>query len=126
MVAAAKLAWVLYHDCYLVARDAPDDFRDLVSELSSLQSILRSLRDEINSDPGYLERVGDHRKQAIERTVDGTFRTLKGLERLVRRYQALGMSEGLNFWKRIRWSISQRDIAGFRQKIMVHGTTLNL
>lgn len=86
-----------------MARDAPDEFRNLVNELASLQGILRSLRDEINSDPGYLERVGKERKDAIERTVDGTFYTLKDLQQLVYKFRSLGLSDGINFWKRIKY-----------------------
>ncbi|TGZ81813.1 hypothetical protein EX30DRAFT_340244 [Ascodesmis nigricans] len=123
---AARLAWVLYHDCYLVAREAPEEFRNLVSELGSLQGILRSLRDELNSNKKYLENVGAERQDAIERTLDSTFRTLKELQQLVHRFREIGLSDSINFWKRIQWATQQRDIESFRQKLMVHGTTLNL
>ena len=43
LLAITKLAWDLYHNCYLVAREAPDDFHKLVHELTSLQRVLRAL-----------------------------------------------------------------------------------
>lgn len=67
LLSVTKLAWDLYHNCYLVAKEAPDEFRQLVNELASLQGVLRTLRDDVNSDKSFLERMGDNRKQMLER-----------------------------------------------------------
>ena len=67
ILAVTKLAWDLYHKCYLVARDAPDEFRQLVNELASLQSVLRTVRDDINSDVSFLQKLGDSRKESLKR-----------------------------------------------------------
>jgi len=36
ILAVTKLAWDLYHNCFLVAKEAPDDFRQLVNELAQI------------------------------------------------------------------------------------------
>ena len=83
VLAVTKLAWDLYHSCYLVAREAPDEFRQLVNELASLQGILRTLRDDINSDKSFLERIGEARQQSLVRCVSSCDDTLHKLGNLV-------------------------------------------
>ncbi|KAE8385322.1 hypothetical protein BDV23DRAFT_176335 [Aspergillus alliaceus] len=54
ILALTKLAWNLYHNCYLII---------LVNELASLQGALRVLRDDVNSNSSFFENrhmgVGD-------------------------------------------------------------------
>ncbi|KAI4137362.1 MAG: hypothetical protein LQ341_005176 [Variospora aurantia] len=69
VLALTKLAWDLYHNCYLVAKDAPEDFRLTVNGLASFQAVLRTLRDDENSGSSFLERLNDDRKKMPERQV---------------------------------------------------------
>ncbi|KAI9754855.1 MAG: hypothetical protein M4579_004512 [Chaenotheca gracillima] len=127
VLSVTKLAWNLYHTCYLVARDAPEEFRQLVNELASLQGVLRSLRDDVNSDKSFLERLGENRKDMLERCLAGCYDTLQKLEALVSRYRQLGIGgDGLQFWKRIKWVTQQRDVSNLRSKVMVHTCNLSL
>ncbi|CUS11762.1 unnamed protein product [Tuber aestivum] len=120
-IAGAKLAWDLYHKCFLVAKDAPNEFLELMRELSSLRGVLKCIEDEIST-----RRIDEPRQLAIKRTMDGTTHTLRRLESLVLKYRKLGFSDGLHFWKRIGWVREQRDIEGFRVRIMIYACTLNL
>lgn len=127
LLAVTKLAWDLYHKCFLVAREAPDDFRQLVNELASLQSVLRSLRDDVTSDKSFLDKMGENRKEMLERCLVSCFDTLHKLERLVARFRELGnVGDGPQFWKKLRWVFKQGEISGLRSKIMVHSCNLNL
>jgi len=90
-------------------------------ELSSLRGVLKCIEDEINT-----RRMDDSRQLAIKRTMEGTTRTLRKLEGLVHKYRKLGFSDGLQFWRRLRWVTEQRDIEGIRVRIMVYACTLNL
>ncbi|KAL9120549.1 MAG: hypothetical protein Q9187_002895 [Circinaria calcarea] len=121
-----KLAWDLYHNCYLVAREAPDDFRQLVSELGSLQGVLRNLRDDVNSDKSFVERLGEHRKEMLERCLSGCFDTLRKLQELVVKYRKLGINDGLQFWKKLKWAVKQGEISDLKSKIMVHTCNISL
>ena len=121
-----KLAWDLYHNCYLVARAAPDEFRQLVNELASLQGVLRALRDDVNSDISFLEKLGEARKQTLSRCIAGCYDTLQKLQELVIKYRQLGIDDGLQFWRKIRWVTQQKDVSRLRSKIMVHTCNLSL
>lgn len=126
LLTLTKLAWDLYHNCYLVARDAPDGFRQLVNELASLQGVLRSLRDDVNSDKSFLERLGEDRKQTLERCLQGCFNTLKELRDLVVKYRELGIGDGLMFWQKIKWISQKSTITELKSKVMVHTCNLSL
>lgn len=126
IVAVTKLAWDLYHKCFLVAREAPDEFRQLVNELASLQACLHTLRDDVNSDKSFFERLGENRKQTLERCLRNCFDTLRKLQRLVIEYRELGAPDGLQFWKRLKWVGKQGEVANLKSKIMVHTCNISL
>ena len=127
LLAVTKLAWDLYHKCFLVACEAPDDFRQLVNELASLQSVLRSLRDDVTSDKSFLDKMGENRKEMLERCLVSCFDTLHKLKALVARFSELGnIEDGLQFWKKLKWVFKQGEISKLRSKIMVHSANLNL
>ncbi|KAI9846413.1 MAG: hypothetical protein M1837_004004 [Sclerophora amabilis] len=127
LLAVTKLAWDLYHNCFLVAREAPEDFRQLVNELASLQGVLRTLRDDVNSDKSFLEKLGESKKDMLERCLGGCYDTLKKLEELVTKYRQLGIGgDGMQFWRKIKWVTQQRDISNLRAKVMIHTCNLSL
>ncbi|KAI9886489.1 MAG: hypothetical protein M1823_001739 [Watsoniomyces obsoletus] len=126
VLAVTKLAWDLYHNCYLVAREAPDEFRQMVNELASLQGVLRTLRDDVSSDQSFLEKLGDHRRETLERCLNACQETLRKLEAIVHKYRELGINNGLQFWRRIKWATQQPVISGVRAKLMVHSCNISL
>ncbi len=126
LLAATKLAWDLYHNCYLVARDAPDEFRQLVNELASLQGVLRTLRDDVYSDKSFSDRIGDARKRTLERCLNGCYGTLRRLNDLVVQYRKLGVGDGLQFWRRIKFAYQKSEVADLKAKVMVHTCNLSL
>lgn len=126
LLSVTQLAWDLYHNCYLVAREAPDDFRQLVNELASLQACLRTLRDDVNSDKSFLDKLGDNRKQTLERCLANCFDTLRKMQKLVIKYRELGVGDGLQFWRKLKWVGKQGEIAELKSKIMVHTCNISL
>ena len=126
LLAVTKLAWDLYHNCYLVARDAPKDFRQLIDELGSLQGVLRTLNDDINSDESFIERLGDSRKETLERCLGSCFNTLNKLQKLVFKYRELGVSDGAQFWRKLKWAGKQGEIADLKSRLVVHTSSISL
>lgn len=126
VLTVTKLAWDLYHNCYLVAREAPEDFRQLVNELASLQGVLRTLRDDVNSDTSFLDRLGGNRKETLERCLGSCFDTLNKLQKLVIKYRELGVNDGIQFWRKIKWVTKQGEIADLKSRIMVHTCNISL
>lgn len=123
----AKLAWNIYHTCYLVARDAPDSFRQLVNELASLQGALRSLRDDVSSNASFFDQMEEVRKQILSRCLSSCFNTLHRLNDLITRYQGMGIGDRKQlFWQKIKWASQRGYIEELKSKIMVHTCNINL
>ncbi|KAI4178364.1 MAG: hypothetical protein LQ348_005618 [Seirophora lacunosa] len=107
------LAWDLYHKCYKVAKDAPDDFRQLVNKLASLQGVLRTLRDDANSDDSFTRRLDDSRKERLESCIQSCHDTLRNLKKLVSKYQELVVGDGKQFWRKLQWVTEKGHITDF-------------
>jgi len=126
LLTITQLAWDLYHTCYLAAREAPDNFRQLVNELASLKGVLRTLCDDISSDKSSLDRMEENRKQTLERCLANCFETLHKLQKLVIKYRELGVADGLQVWRKLKWVGKQDEIAELKSKIMVHTCNISL
>lgn len=119
-------AWDLYDNCYRVAKEAPDDFRQLVSELGSLQGVLKNLRDDINSDKSYIKRLDADRKESLQRFLKACFVTLRKLKVLVMDFEGLGADEGIQFWKRFKWATKKKPVTELRSQIQAHTCRIQL
>lgn len=127
VLALAKLAWDLYHTCYLVARDAPDGFRQLVNELANLQEVLRSLRDDVNSNASFFDQLDHGRKTIFGRCLRSCFGTLHRLNELINKYRSLGLDDGKQlFWQKVKWVTQRGNIEELKSKIMVHTCNIRL
>ncbi|KAL9050061.1 MAG: hypothetical protein Q9206_005242, partial [Seirophora lacunosa] len=118
-----KLAWDLYHKCYKVAKDAPDDFRQLVNKLASLQGVLRTLRDDANSDDSFTRRLDDSRKERLESCIQSCHDTLRNLKKLVSKYQELVVGDGKQFWRKLQWVTEKGHITDFSLSLLLHCLT---
>lgn len=57
--AALHLTWALYRYCYKVARDAPEDFKLLLGEITMLSQSIRLLQEEAANPESTMVRAGD-------------------------------------------------------------------
>lgn len=122
-----KVTWELYSRCQTIAKDAPDGFRALVTELGSLQGALRALSDDFSSNTAFFERMNDARRQTLGRCLSLCLQTLQRLKALLNRYRELGiLADGKKFWQRIQWITQRPQIEEIKSKIMVHTSTLSL
>lgn len=127
VLALAKLSWDLYHTCYLVARDAPDGFRQLVNELCSLQDVLRTLRDDVNTNTSFFDDMEEGRREIVARCLGSCFDTLNRLNNLISQYQALGIGDRKqSFWQKVKWATQSGHIGEVKSKIMVHSCNISL
>ena len=125
VLAVTKLAYRIYNDCYLVMKEAPDEFLRLVKELASLQGVLRTLRDDFSSDKSFLDRLGQARAQMLERCLAALKETLQRLEKLVLKYEKLGGGEA-SFWRKFKYVSERKTIEELKAKVMAHTVNLNL
>ena len=83
-IALTKLAYTLYSRVIVVARDAPEQFEDLLQDLDAYKSVLYRIRSQSDDaqDPSYGVAVQDALKRC--------FKTLYGLRDLTTKYENLG------------------------------------
>ena len=80
----------------------------------------------MNSDSSFVERLGENRKEMLERCLSSCFDTLRKLQELVIKYRKLGLNDGIQFWKKLKWVGKQEEISRLKSKIMVHTTNISL
>ena len=125
ILALTKLAFELYENYIVVAKGAPETFRQLASELASLKGVLRTIQDDASCDATFLERLGDSKKQMLEQCLTDSCLTLRKLDDMVRKYKGIGNGEA-SFWKKIKWASEQSMIEDLKAKVMAHTCKLNL
>jgi len=119
-LAVSQLAFTLYRQCYLVARDAPQEFQSLVTELTALSTSLRLLQDEVADENSLLVRSGEDRLRMMKEMISRVEGTLKQLEKFAGKYAKLlnpGRSKAKKVWDRVKWSAEMADIDGLRNKV---------
>ncbi|KJK60629.1 hypothetical protein P875_00053158 [Aspergillus parasiticus SU-1] len=121
-----KLAWDLYHNCYLITSDAPEVFKQLVNELASLQGVLRALRDDVNSNASFFDDLEEGRRNTSQRCLNVCFNTLQKLKEVVAKYRNLGVGDGKQFWQRVKWVAQRGEIDDLKSRIMIHTCNLSL
>lgn len=86
----SRLAADLYTKGWAVARDAPQDFRDLVHELLLLKDILFVIHSKVSRDP---DSYGDPTRRVLQYCFDA----LSDFSSLVAKYEKLGKLSHNNF-----------------------------
>ncbi|KAL8934869.1 MAG: hypothetical protein Q9216_005691 [Gyalolechia sp. 2 TL-2023] len=115
----SRLAADLYTKGWAVARDAPQDFRDLVHELLLLKDILFLLHKKVSRDP---ESYGDPTKRVLQYCIDA----LSEFSTLVGKYEKLALSDRGHWFRRLQWSREQDSIRDCRQKLQKYQALLQL
>ena len=119
-LAVSQLAFTLYRQCYLVARDAPQEFQALVTELTTLSTSLRLLQDEVADENSVLVQSGEDRLRMMKEMIGRVEGTLKQLEKIAGKYAKLldpRRSKTRKVWDRVKWSTELADIDGLRNKV---------
>ena len=82
-ISLVKLAYDLYENGYLVARHAPDEFRDLLEDLDLLKEILWGIQ-------ARFQRDGSRQDHLTERLLSRCRQALVDFEPFLQKYQNLG------------------------------------
>lgn len=119
-IAVADLAWKLYRYCYVVAKDAPRDFKLLLQEICTLASSIKLLQDEVDDPESTLRRSGEDRIRMVNDIISRIKVTLDELETYAKRYenlQGVPRSKRKKLWDRFTWSIEGSEIDSLRVKV---------
>jgi len=76
-IAVGTLAWNLPRQCYLVARGAPEEFKQLVKELNTLSSAIQVLEEEVKDENSILMSAGEERICMVKEMICRIEETLK-------------------------------------------------
>ena len=118
-VGTAQLAYNLYKYCYKVARDAPQEFKLLVTELGTIKTSIELLADEAQDPKSTLASGGEKRVELVRELLSGVQGTLKSLQKHAERFGKLESSRsGLKkAWAQFRWSVDASDLDALRNKV---------
>ncbi|KAF8245176.1 hypothetical protein K440DRAFT_604272 [Wilcoxina mikolae CBS 423.85] len=118
-IAVGTLAWNLHRKCYLVARDAPEEFKQLVKELNTLSSAIQILEEEVKDLDSTLMSAGEERIRMVKEMMSRIEETLKKLELFSKKYDKLLDKKRPN-WKRyvdqFKYSLDASELDALRSK----------
>ncbi|KAL8997793.1 MAG: hypothetical protein Q9169_003042 [Polycauliona sp. 2 TL-2023] len=115
-----RLAADLYTKGWVVARDAPQEFRDLIHELLLLKDVLFIVHRKIARDDDSL--YGDPAKRVLQQC----FGALSDFSVLVAKYEQLALSDRGHWFRRLQWSREQDGIRTCRNKLQKYQQLLQL
>lgn len=117
---AAQLAWSLYRYCYKVARDAPEDFKLLLGEITILSQSIRLLEEEAANPESTMVRAGEDRVRMVKEMMVRVEITLTELKKHAQKYDKLGdvdMSRWKKIWAKFKWSTDAADLDALRNTV---------
>lgn len=118
-VRTARLAYSLYKHCYRASRDAPQEFKLLVTELGALKASIEFLADEAKDPESTLASGGERRVQLVSELLERILGTLMALQRHAERSGKLESSRPSlkRAWARFKWSIDGSDLDVVRNQV---------
>ncbi|KAI4092076.1 MAG: hypothetical protein LQ344_003731 [Seirophora lacunosa] len=115
----SRLAADLYNKGWVVARDAPQEFRDLVHDLFLLKDILFIVHRKVTREP---DLYGDPTKRVLRCCFDA----LSDFSTLVAKYEKLALSDRGHWFRRLQWSREQDSINACHDKLQKYQALLHL
>jgi hypothetical protein len=106
-ITAGELAFRVYQNVYLVAKNAPDAITKLRDELASLVGAINILQAEVETPNSIINNAGDTRKAMVKDIIHKILNTLQELEQLSGRYAVMNNEEGSKprqIWARLKWA----------------------
>lgn len=117
---AAQLAWNLYRYCYKVARDAPEEFKHLLGEITILSQSIRLLEEEAANPNSTMVRAGEDRVRMVKEMMVRVEVTLEELKKHAEKYEKLGdgtLPRRKKIWAKFKWATDASDLDSLRNKV---------
>ena len=118
-VGTAQLAYNLYKFCYKVARDAPQEFKLLVTEPGTIKTSIELRADEAKGPESTLASGGEERVRLVGELLERIQGTLKALQKHAEKFGKLESSRlGLKRARaQFRWSVDASDLDSLRNQV---------
>lgn len=128
-IAVAKLAWSLYHDCYLVAKGAPQEFRLVVEQIKDMHMTMKMLEEELSDPNTILVRAGEDRQHMVQNMLKQTHGVLVDLQRIFTKHRKLGNTSrtgARRLWDKISWAKVGKEVDELRNKVNIDPISADL
>ncbi|KAF8543319.1 hypothetical protein BDD12DRAFT_820835 [Trichophaea hybrida] len=128
-IAVGDLAWRLYRQCYLVARNAPQEFQILTKELGTLHTTVKILHEEVANPDSVLVKSGEDRIRMVNEMIDRVRDTLNAMEKFAAKYGKMMDNDRAKWkhrWDKFKWSLEASELDGLRNKLIYHNGVLSL
>jgi hypothetical protein len=122
-IAAGELAFKVYQNVYLVAKNAPDAITKLRDELAILVGAMNILQRAIQTPSSIINNAGPPRKQMAEELVRKILNTLQELEKMSERHTAIAkeeVSKARQIWARVKWAKEAPSVTTLLAKVSVY------
>ena len=119
-IAVGDLAHRLWRDVYSVARAAPQDLKELSSELSVLSQSISILVEDLNNPNSTLIMAGDSRVKLVTETMAGAKETLTKLQDFAKKHGAIRTDDRSKVKKafdRLRYAKDASALNSLRSKV---------
>lgn len=117
-----QLSWNLYRYCYKVARDAPEDFKLLLGEITMLSQSIKLLQEDAANPESTMVRAGEDRVRMVKEMMIRVEVTLKELEKFAAKYEKfgeVGLPKRKKIWAKFKWSTDATDLDALRNKVWI-------
>lgn len=128
-IAVGDLAHRLWRDVYSVARAAPQDLKELSSELSVLSQSISILVEDLNNPNSTLIMAGDSRVKLVTEMMAGAKETLTKLQDFAKKHGVIRTDDRPKVKKgfdRLRYAKDASALNSLRSKLVYHNGVLNL
>lgn len=110
-VVLGQLAWKVYRTC----KDAPESFKNISQEVSSLHLVLKEVEETYSG-----ATLSANQQSRLRNIGNGCRAVLEDLQGIIDRYNSLGRSK--RTWDRLGWG--SNDIAELRSRLVSNTTFL--
>ncbi|KAH7370918.1 hypothetical protein BKA65DRAFT_26170 [Rhexocercosporidium sp. MPI-PUGE-AT-0058] len=128
-IAAGELAFRVYQNVYMVAKNAPEAVKKLRDELAILSGAINILKGEVETPNSLVNNAGEMRKKMVIELIKNVLNTLTELERLSGKYVDMSseeVSKTRQILARVKWTRDLPSITTLLAKVEHYNSILNL
>ncbi|KAI9046971.1 hypothetical protein LZ554_009046 [Drepanopeziza brunnea f. sp. 'monogermtubi'] len=119
----------LAHKNYRNCKQAGGEYLEIASEVRSLHSVLRTVRDEAERRDSLIFNSGPEKTKELTNIADGCKGVLEGIDALLTKYRGLApgnieVGKAAKLWQRWKFGTEIEDLGKLRWKIITYTSTL--
>jgi hypothetical protein len=119
-ITVGQLAFRVYQDVYMIAKNAPAAIKKLRDELAILSGAINILISEIEIPTSLVNNAGEMRKKMVIELIKNILSTLAELEELSGKHAGMSneeVSKARQIWARVKWTKDARSMTTLLAKV---------